>query len=202
MSKGRGNGNSVTTGEALRININDLYKSKLIQQGNRIESVYNWSNGSKINLTTVSSKNETYIQLNYNSEGKKFDYKIYIVSVPSNLGKGFNRYFICPKSAKRCKIVYLCYGSEWFKCRQAYSTRIYYHLQKQSKVSCFNERVFNYEGKLEKLDLLRNQNTYKGKPTKRRLRTIKLYNKKAKADKLQAEQIYKWLDKFTGYKAV
>jgi hypothetical protein len=198
MSKGRGNASSLTTNGAMRLNINDLYKRKVIQEGKEIECLHSWTNGAKIKLVSVSNETETYIRLVYISEGKSFDYKVYIVFVPSNLGKGYNRYFICPVSATRCKILYLCYGVKWFKCRQAYKNLIYYPLQKQSKEYNFNGRVFNYEAKIEKLDLLRKQKTYKGKPTKRSLRTVNLWNKKALAEERQNEQLQNWLNKYLG----
>jgi hypothetical protein len=58
--------------------------------------------------------------------------------------------------------------------------------------------VFNYEAKIEKLDLLRKQKTYKGKPTKRSLRTVNLWNKKALAEERQNEQLQNWLNKYLG----
>ena len=127
---------------------------------------------------------------------KEVYYKIFIGKVKSNLGKGYNLYFYCPESAKRCKVLYLCYGAERFKCRQAYNNRLYYYEQTNSKESRLNGRYFNLDKTINELYKKRDTTTYKGKPTKRHLRLLKLLDKRAEVDKLREIQFENWLYKY------
>lgn len=197
--KGRGNSHAITTNEAIRLEINNLIKTKCIIKDKEINFISKWTSGAEISIKSVYNENEIYLQLMYKQtdrttkESKSFDYKIYIESVKSNLGKGFNLYFICPQSGKRCKILYLCYGAEVFKCRQAYNNRIYYYAQTHSKEYRLNGRYFKLEKTINELYKKRKTKTYKGEPTKRHLRMCKLLNKKAEVDKLRDAQFEKWL---------
>lgn len=197
--KGRGNSHAITTNEALRLEINNQIKTKCLVKDKVINYTSRWSSGAEISIKSVYSDTEIYLQLKYcqtdrtTKESKPFDYKIYIERVKSNLGKGYNLYFICPQSGKRCKILYLCYGAEVFKCRQAYNNRIYYYAQTHSKEYRLNGRYFNLEKTINKLYEKRDTTTYKGKPTKRHLRLLKLLNKKAEVDKLREVQLDNWL---------
>lgn len=197
--KGRGNSHAITTNEAIKLEINKLIKTKFIIKDKEINFISSWSSGAEISIKSVYNDSEIYLQLMYRQtdrttkESKSFDYKIYIESVKSNLGKGFNLYFICPQSGKRCKILYLCYGAEVFKCRQAYNNRIYYYAQTHSKEYRLNGRYFKLEKTINELYKKRKTKTYKGEPTKRHLRMCKLLNKKAEVDKLRDAQFEKWL---------
>ena len=202
--KGRGNGNSITVGEAIKLDINYLIKNNNLQHGKERRFNLSWSNGSVIQVKTVFNNGETYVRLMYRQTDrmtkitKDFDYKIYIERVKSNLGKGYNLYFICPQSGNRCKILYLCYGAERFKCRQAYNNRIYYSTQTHSKEYRLNGRYFKLEKTINELYDKRETTTYKGKPTKRHLRLLKLLNKRAEVDNLRTAQLDKWLLKHLG----
>ncbi|MCK6618844.1 MAG: hypothetical protein L6Q51_14495 [Cyclobacteriaceae bacterium] len=46
---------------------------------------------------------QSYIQFNYTCNGKEFEYRVTLISVPSNLGKGLLWFFCCPVTGKRCK---------------------------------------------------------------------------------------------------
>ena len=204
MSKGRGNSHAITTNSAMRLEINNLLKTNCLIKDKVINFTYSWTNGSKMNIQSVYNDSEIYLHLKYNitdrttKESKAFDYKIYITKVKSNLGKGHNLYFYCPNSGIRCKILYLCYGAERFKCRQAYNNRIYYSTQTHSKEYRLNGRYFKLEKTINKLYEKRETTTYKGKQTKRHLRLLKLLNKKDEVDNLRNEQFEQWLLKYIG----
>lgn len=195
MGKGRGNRSSLTVNEVSRLEINHLVRSSHIQKGKTISFISSWTNGSSIGITSYYNDNDIYLRLKYSitdkqtKESKSFDYKIYIDKVKSNLGKGYNLYFICPESGKSCKILYLCYGAERFKCRQAYRNRIYYRAQTHSKDYRLNGRYFHLESTLNELYEKRDTSTYKGKPTKRSLRILKLSIKQAHVDELRYIQL-------------
>jgi len=197
--KGRGNSHAITTNSATRLEINELLKRKCLVNGEVLNFTYSWTNGSKMNIQSVYNDTDIYLWLKYNitdretKQTKNFDYKIYISKVKSNLGKGYNLYFICPESAIRCKVLYLCYGAERFKCRQAYNNRIYYYAQTHSKEYRLNGRYFKLEKTINELYEKRKTQTYNGKQTKRYLRLLKLLNKRAEVDKLREAQFENWL---------
>lgn len=201
MSKGRGNGNSITTGGAVKLDINNLIKEKYIRPEKEIHFNMSWTNGSSISAIADFNNGNMYLRLTYSiknnatKEVKQFDYKIYFDSVKSNLGKGSNLYFLCPQTGNKCKILYLCYGSEMFKCRKAYNHRIYYSTQIASKEDRNNKRFFNLERKINRLNEKRSANNYKGKPTKRKTNLFILSCKKDYVDELRYKRLAIFLSK-------
>lgn len=160
-----------------RIDINYLFKNKLISNSGEKSGILSWNNSlgnetGSISIKTNYSENEKYLRLiytntkNYSFEKTDIDYKVQIVQIPSNLGKGFNYYFLCPFSFKRCKVLYKAYGSLYFKSRYAYRNPIYYACQKCSKREYYMERYFKFEDRLEKHLKLNIRESYKGKKTK------------------------------------
>ena len=206
MSKGRGNANAITVKEAIRLDINNLIRGKHIQQNKKIDFISSWSTGAKVKIQSVSNDKEMYLRFMYTQtnkatkETKEYDYKIYIEGVKSNLGIGVNHYFICPELGIKCKILYLCYGAERFKCRKAYNRRIYYGSQLSSKTYNVTNRYFHFEKLLNELYKKRRAKDYKGKPTKRKLRLTKLFDKKIKLGEIKEKQFDAWLSKYLGLK--
>jgi len=200
--KGRGNSTAITINSIMRLSINDLVKTKAIIKNKEISSLIKWTNGSEIKINSVYNDTDIYLQLLYTitnketNEVKQFNYKVFIQKVKSNLGKGFNLYFNCPESALRCKVLYLCYGSERFKCRKAYNKRIYYSSQTYSKAYRLNGLFFKLENTINELSNKRETTTYKGKPTKRNLKLLRLKHKQVEVDKLRDIQLDKWLSNY------
>ena len=129
------------------------------------------------------SNDESYIQLKYvHTKGENktdLDYKIYLLKIPSNLGKGFRYYFICPISGKRAKILYSAYGSLYFKHREEYKDRIYYEGQNDSK--SFRDASSYRIGKLlDDLYKKQKKSHYRGLPTKLllRIKRVEFRNRK------------------------
>lgn len=204
MGKGRGNGNAITVGEATKLDLSYLLKSKSIQKGNTITFNLSWTNGYIISCESVYSSNEIYLRLMYSvtnkqtNEKKDFDYKIYITKVKSNLGKGEVLLFVCPESARYCRKLFMCYGYTRFKHRLAYSNRIYYKTQTSSKLHLNNDRYFAIDKKINKLYNKRDAINYKGKATKRHIHKTKLLNKRAEIDNLRNIDLDKWLTNYLG----
>lgn len=200
--KGRGNSTAMTINSTMRLSINDLVKTKAIVKNKEISSLIKWTNGSEIKINSVYNDTDVYLQLLYTitnketNEVKQFNYKVFIQKVKSNLGKGVNLYFYCPESALRCKVLYLCYASERFKCRKAYNKRIYYSSQTHSKEYRLNGLFFKLENTINELSNKRETTTYKGKPTKRSLRLLRLKQKQVEVDKLRDIQLDKWLTNY------
>jgi hypothetical protein len=153
-----------------------------------------WSNGSVIGIETHHTKEGSFLVLNYtvtdNRTGEKtaMNYKVHIEFKPSNLGKGYVLYFICPVSFRRCRILYRAYGSTYFKAREAYQNRLYYQAQTSSKKYQIIDRFTNVRDKVDAIweSKRRKQTTFKGKPTKFSLKFEALKEKRWKLDE-QAE---------------
>jgi len=191
---GRQSTGALTTSEVLRIELTYLLKTGIIKKGYEIHTGLSWTSGARITIeTNYNTQAGNYIRLIYTkteNEGHKtnHDYKIYLEEIPSNLGKGQVLYFLCPVSGKRCRVLYMCYGSQIFKSRAAYQNRIYYDCQTSSKMDHANSRYWSLEKRIENLQKnRREQFTYKGKPTKYALQL----------ERLQEEQEYferaRWL---------
>ncbi len=179
----------VTTREVKRIELKELQANGVIKKGFVTHSQYSWSSGCSIGIVANLEGANSYIRLSYvttDSKGHKeqYDYKVQLVSVPSNLGKGEVYYFLCPVTDKRCRILYKAYGCDIWKSRNAYQNRIYYSSQLSSHKGRFNDKYWRLDRELEEMRNKRRTSTYKGKPTKRAL----LYDKKLQ-EQYEADQL-------------
>jgi hypothetical protein len=112
----------------------------------------------------------------YNDEPRK--YKVLLVSIPSNLGKGKIWYFLCPQTLKRFRKLYSISG--YFLHREAFNGYMY-SSQTKSKKWRQIEKVygcyFDSEKHYRELYSKHFKTHYKGKPTKRYLRLMHQINK-------------------------
>lgn len=123
-----------------------------------------------------------YVHTDHNGQKSSMDYKIRIIGIPSNLGKGENLYFVCPISYKLCKILYKCYDSNYFKCREAYSNRIYYTSQMYSKKDRVNNYYFELENEINDLKKKQVKGHYMDQKTRLQQRISKLERKSIQFD--------------------
>lgn len=166
------------------ISITNLKKwGYLIAEQSKI-GVLNWSrDGVNTGSIGISSNMhiKPYIELDYKVNNKEQNYKIDLVCIASNLGKGKIWYFLCPYTQKRCRKLYLKAGL--FVHREAFKG-IMYESQTYSKRSREVNRALAVFVEIEKLYLeLEKKNfkkTYKGKPTKRYLEITKRLYKSTK----------------------
>lgn len=117
---------------------------------------------SSIEIISEIGSDPPRIWLRYVSDGEWVNDRISLVRIPSNIGKGFLWYFVCPSTGKRCRVLYL-YRSH-FVSRNAVPGWIY-----QSQ--CYSRKwkpLFAFVN----LDRIKVPKTirYKGKLTKRFLR--------------------------------
>jgi hypothetical protein len=144
-----------------RIDIGYLFKNGFIENHCEIYKNLSWFNFSgslngtiRIESTfTDLDKSITLIYTASNQTGltENISYKINLIGVPSNLGKGNVYYFECPLTKRRCRILYLAYGSLVFKSRYAYNEPIYYEAQVCSKRDYANTRYWKLRKEFEKL---------------------------------------------------
>jgi hypothetical protein len=164
---GRIGGRVATVDKSNCIDIGDLKRSGFFNKDICVIGSISWADGNEIGVETFLDEEEFYLKLHYQSNKKQFEYKVYIDSVPSNLGVGRVLYFLCPETGRRCKKLYRTYGMKVWMCREAFSKRIYYKSQLSSKNDYYNDRYWYYKRtKLPQL-LERCKNShYKGKPTR------------------------------------
>ncbi len=164
--------------EEKNISISKFREWGYLKENSQRSSTITWSiNGmetSSISAKIVMNDFENTLTVNYKCNGNSYDYKITLVSLPSNLGKGNIWYFLCPFTNKRCRKLHLI--SERFMHRSALPSGMYYK-QTQSKkwrsIEAVLECYFSCDKYYEELYSKHFRTHYKGKPTKRYLKLIK-----------------------------
>lgn len=117
--------------------------------------------------------NLNYINTTWQGEKTERNYKILLVWLPSNLGKGKVWYFHCPHTGKRCRKLYSI-GS-WFLHREAFNGCMYEsqtHSKKWRQIECVYGAYFDSEKYYEEIHSKHFKTHYKGKPTKRYLKLL------------------------------
>lgn len=185
------NRTGTTTKESYRIELSYLIKKGFIKKGKSISFSLKWTGGSSIAVLCHYTDKEQYMRVNYiltswDGQKSEHDYKIQLSFVPSNLGRGYVPFFLCPDTGNRCRILYRTYGSPIWKSRQAYRKTIFYPSQVSSKIYKYCDEYWRLEDEIEKLkEETRNQTHYNGKPTRRYKRLQRLIEKQSRADYLR-----------------
>ena len=168
--------------EALQISISKLKEWEYLNPEQIKSGTLTWSrNGNKtgsISIRVNTHREQPYIELDYKYRDEPRNYKVRLVSMPSNLGKGLIWYFFCPQTNKRCRKLYSIGG--YFLHREAFNGCMY-ETQTQSKKYRQLDKTL---GAYFKTDDLYSQlyqkhfkKTYAGKPTKRYLRIMEQIQK-------------------------
>lgn len=167
--------------------LKEVNPSKIVTFNKTMEWNFRGEYWGAINYDISFKEGDRYLRLRYahtdhNGQSTSMDYKIRIIGIPSNLGKGENLYFVCPTSFKLCKILYKCYDSQYFMCRDAYSNRIYYTSQMYSKADRVNNYYFELNNEIEDLKMQQIKQTYKNVETRLQKRITKLELKREEFD--------------------
>ena len=168
--------------EALQISISKLKEWEYLNPEQIKSGTLTWSrNGNKtgsISIRVNTHREQPYIELDYKYRDEPRNYKVRLVSMPSNLGKGLIWYFFCPQTNKRCRKLYSIGG--YFLHREAFNGCMY-ETQTQSKKYRQLDKTL---GAYFKTDDLYSQlyqkhfkKTYAGKPTKKYLRILEQIQK-------------------------
>lgn len=180
-----------------RIELSHLVKDKFLVEGKTLSGTMSWTSGVKIQIISRWTTEEKYLQFIYQCSNsredwtKDFSYKVELTSIKSNLGKGEVLYLVCPLSGKRCRILYLDYNDLKFKSREAYSKRLYYNCQWQSKYDNWLTRYHDTKKQIEALEKQSYRKTYNNKPTRKALK-IKHLKKKLDLYELRKNNIFNW----------
>jgi hypothetical protein len=114
-------------------------------------------------------------------------YRVQLISKLSNLGKGYVWYFVCPKTNKRCRKLYL--ADTYFYHRLAFNGCMY-EKQTQSKKSRYFDKTlgayFKSDDLYSELNKKHLKKNYAGKPTKKYL---KLTRQIQKAESISYQEI-------------
>jgi hypothetical protein len=183
--------------DVLQISISKLKEWKYLEPDKFMHATIKWSrNGNKtaeisITVNTYAGLYAGYVELDYSYNKEPVKYRINLVSLPSNIGKGKVWYFECPHTKKRCRKLYLVGG--YFLHRKAFKGCMY-DIQTQSKETRVQnkliEAVFRTDKLYEQLYSKYFTRSYNGKPTKKYIRLMK---KIQQAESVPAHEIERML---------
>jgi hypothetical protein len=157
------------------ISISFLTKHGYLKPNQWRNGTITWSrNGNKtgsISIGIYTNPENSYLELDYKCNEAPINYRVQLISAPSNLGKGVVWYFICPSTGKRCRKLYL--ADTYFYHRSAFRGCMY-EKQTQSKKSRHLDKTlglyFQVDKLFEQLYKKHLKKHYAGKPTKKYLK--------------------------------
>ena len=158
--------------ECQTIEIGKLAEWGYLQPGQIKNGTITWSrNGNKtgcIDIGINTQCDSPYLILDYKFREIPINYRVQLVSIPSNLGKGKVWYFLCPLIGKRCRKLYRL-GAK-FLHREAhpfafYESQTYSH-NNRNLLRLFDKK-FGSEKAYDQIYSKHFKTHYAGKPTKR-----------------------------------
>jgi hypothetical protein len=115
----------------LKLDINKLIRKGMMQPGSWTRALTSWSythGGETIANAIITANMECEERGWIRVEKGKQDQWIDLISQPRNLG-GRQWYFICPKTSRRCSILWKPPGSSIFASRQTWGRQVAYRSQ-------------------------------------------------------------------------
>lgn len=106
----------MTRENCLILSITDLKKKGFFRNHKTVEVINLKKNNGQdlsVDVDIVFHENEKYLTLTHIIEtpiNKIVRYKISMISIPSNIGKGFVTFFVCPSTGQHCRKLYSCGG--------------------------------------------------------------------------------------------
>jgi hypothetical protein len=152
---------------------NGYLKPEQQQIGTVIWSI-NGNVTSTIGIAVNRLSDSTYLELNYRCNGNPVNYRVELVSVLSNLGKGEIWYFVCPFTRKRCRKLYL--ADTYFYHREAFRGCMYFRQTLSQRARVLDRQIvtaFMSDKLYAQLHKKHFKKQYAGKPTKRYLKLTK-----------------------------
>jgi hypothetical protein len=177
--------------EALQMSISKLIEWGYLNLEQIRSGTLTWSiNGNQtgsISVMVNTYSEQPYIELDYKYRDEPRNYKVWLVSIPSNLGKGLIWYFLCPQTNKRCRKLYSIGG--YFLHREAFSGCMYETQTQSKKYRQLDKTLGEYfrtDDLYSQLYQKHFKKTYAGKPTKNYL---KLTQQIQRAESITAYEI-------------
>jgi hypothetical protein len=164
------------------ISVKTLTRKTLLQIGTCKKGEITWSDRftkevtNSVGIEINTTGNNSFIRLNYSIGEKDYNYPIQLTRLPSNLGKGFIWHFLCPVENNRCTKLFLL--EDQFVGRAAVvKTGAMYASEIREKG--FRQMDKDSKRKARLIDTVLEghkryrKSTYRGIPTKRKLKIIK-----------------------------
>lgn len=132
-----------------------------------------WGESKSIDVIIYMNE-DPHLVLRYTSNDVKINYRVNLVSVPSNIGGGVVWYFICPQTNKRCSKLHLV--GAYFYHHSAFKNTCYLS---ETFAGVWKEKykdIKKLKRKDKAYDILYSKHSrthYKGKPTKNFLKALK-----------------------------
>lgn len=168
--------------EALQISISKLKEWEYLNPEQIKSGTITWSrNGNQtgsISIKVNTHSEQPYIELDYEYRDEPRNYKVSLVSMPSNIGNGLIWYFLCPQTNKRCRKLYSIGG--YFLHREAFNGCMYETQTQSKKYRQLDKTLgvyFRTDDLYSQLYQKHFKKTYAGKPTKKYLRIMEQIQK-------------------------
>lgn len=157
------------------VSISFLTKQGYLKPNQWQSGTITWSrNGIKtgsISIRVNTQSESPYLELDYKCNKAPINYRVQLISTPSNLGKGIVWYFVCPQTGKRCRKLYL--ADTYFYHRSAFKGCMYEKQIKSKKYRQLDKTLgayFRTDQLFEQLHKKHFKKQYAGKPTKKYLK--------------------------------
>jgi hypothetical protein len=154
------------------VSISDLNKWGYLKPNQDKTGTITWSRqGVKtgsISIEVNTKMGNCYLLLDYKCNDKPISYQVQLITKPSNLGKGEVWFFICPKTGKFCRKLYLI--DTYFLHRSAFKGYMYEKQIQSKKYRAIEKRYgayFDSDQLYTELYKKYFKRYYAGKPTKR-----------------------------------
>ncbi|GEO09506.1 hypothetical protein [Segetibacter aerophilus] len=129
---------------------------------------------SRIGILVNTISTRPFVELDYKCNDQVINYKVYLISKPTNIGKGEQWFFECPSTKKLCRKLYMI--STYFLHRSAFKGALYgkqtYSKNNRDQFREF-KKEFDIEDAYETTYSRYFKKSYNGKPTKRYSRICK-----------------------------
>ncbi len=164
--------------ECKTISISDFKKWGFLKSNQILNREITWSrNGNKTGSISISVNTfveSPFVELDYNRNGTPIKYKVPLIIVDSNLGKGLVWFFVCPHTGKRCRKLHLV--GNYFYHRSAFRNCMYENQTKShSSRNHFSmaDKLFKVSDANDRIHSKHFKKYYNGLPTKRYIKEMK-----------------------------
>jgi hypothetical protein len=160
----------------LRFEKTGLFKPNVYLNKNLFWTDQDGEKTSSVTVIIETTETEGSITFDYTWQKSHINYKVRLITRPSNLAEGLLWFFVCPSTQKVCRKLHL--NSGYFLHRTAFNG-VYYEKQLQSKKWREWERMFGsfLDDKIyEEMHKKHFKRYYKGKPTKKYLQLMRRLN--------------------------
>lgn len=174
--------------ECKQVTITSLKRLGFLARNSTVRGSYRWTRNGQPSgsITVFASLPDRYIELEYNYGDKPICYRVRLESIPAHFG-GYNWYFICPATNKRCRTLYGI--GELFLSRFAYPSAMYSDQTQSKRYRDFSKAFGLLDLQREYLNKRHSRTTYNGKLTKRYRRILD------KAGRFDPSAIRRFLDR-------